>query len=391
METKKRLKIGIFMDSFYPAIDGVVVVIDNLASMLAKFNDVTVVVPYTETYKEDYKKPYDIVRIKSFKAPFMEYQVGLPRPKITKEYKELVDKNFDIIHIHSPFTIGKLGMKLAKQMNIPSVCTVHTRYDFEIKKYSKSNIITKEFMKGIISLYNKCDKCIVVNDPVINDLKKYGYKYDPVVIYNGTDLSPLSEKETHVKMINKLYDLNEKDIVLLFVGRINSVKNIFFLLESLKLLKEDGIKYKMLFVGSGPDEKKLKVKIKEYKLQDYVQMTGRISDRVLLSAIYARADLLLFPSLMDTSSLVRIEAAVNETPGLFIDDSMVGITVNDNINGYLAPLDEVKYKDRIKEIISDKKLLKKVSKKAQETLGKSWKTIADETYGEYLKTIEHRH
>ena len=57
MKTKKRLKIGIFMDSFYPAIDGVVVVIDNLASMLAKFNDVTVVVPYTETYKEDYKKP----------------------------------------------------------------------------------------------------------------------------------------------------------------------------------------------------------------------------------------------------------------------------------------------------------------------------------------------
>ena len=45
MQDKKRLKIGIFMDSFYPAIDGVVVVIDNLAKMLSKHNDVTVVVP----------------------------------------------------------------------------------------------------------------------------------------------------------------------------------------------------------------------------------------------------------------------------------------------------------------------------------------------------------
>jgi len=42
---KKRLKIGIFMDSFYPAIDGVVVVIDSLARALARYHDVTVVVP----------------------------------------------------------------------------------------------------------------------------------------------------------------------------------------------------------------------------------------------------------------------------------------------------------------------------------------------------------
>lgn len=386
MENKKRLKIGIFMDSFYPAIDGVVVVIDNLASMLAKYNDVTVVVPYTETYSEDYKKPYNIVRVKSIGVPFMEYKVGLPRPKITKEYKELINKKFDIVHIHSPFTIGKLGLKVAKDLNVPCICTVHTRYNFEIKKYSKSEVITKQFMKNIINLFNECNKCIVVNDPVVDDIKKYGYKYNPVVIYNGTDLEPLKERK-YISMVNKLYDLNEDEIVLLFVGRITSVKNIFFILDSLKLLKNDGIKYKMLFVGSGPDEKKLKSKIKEYNLSDCVKMTGRLTDRMLLSAIYARADLLLFPSLMDTSSLVRIEAAVNATPGLFIKNSMVGQTINDNVNGFISTLDETEYKEKIKKILSDKKLLKKVSINAQKTLGKSWDKVANETYECYLKTI----
>ncbi|MBQ6546709.1 MAG: glycosyltransferase [Bacilli bacterium] len=390
MEHKKRLKIGIFMDNFYPSIDGVVVVIDNLASMLAKFNDVTVVVPNTESHNEDYKRPYDVIRITSVKMPLTEYKVGLPRAKMTKEYKKLIKKDFDIVHIHSPFTMGKLGLKLARQMNIPCICTVHTRFDLEVAKMVKSKVITKGVMKSIIKTFNDCDNCIVVNDPVIDDIKSFGYKNKATIIYNGTDLEPLKEKEKYIKMINKLYDLKEKDRVLVFVGRITSVKNIFFLLKSLKLLKEDGVKYKMLFVGSGPDEKKLKSKIKSYKLQDCVQMTERISDRILLSAIYARADLLLFPSLMDTSSLVRIEAAVNETPGLFIDNSMVGVTIQDNINGFLSPLDETKYKDRIKEIINNKKLLKKVSKKARETLGKSWKTIADETYEEYLKTIENK-
>ena len=65
MEEKKRLKIGIFMDSFYPAIDGVVLVVDNLARTLSKFNDVTVIVPQTESYVEDEKRPYKVIRISS--------------------------------------------------------------------------------------------------------------------------------------------------------------------------------------------------------------------------------------------------------------------------------------------------------------------------------------
>lgn len=387
MKDKKRLKIGIFMDSYYPSIDGVVVVIDNLASMLAKYNDVTVVVPYTESYEEDYKKPYDIIRIKSIDVPFIEYNVGIPPIKYSKDYKRLLEKEFDIIHIHSPFTMGKLGLKIAKELKVPCIATVHTRFDFEIERLTKSKKITNQVMKTIIKVFNKCDNCIVVNDEVIDDLRKYGYKKDATVIYNGTDLMPLKDKEKSIQMVNKIYDLEDTNTVLLFVGRINSVKNIFFILDTLKLLKEDNVSFKMLYVGTGPDEKKLKAKIKEYRM-DNVIMTGKIKNRMILSSIYARADLLLFPSLMDTSSLVRIEAAVNETPGLFIEDSMVGKTVENNINGYTSKFNVTEYKNRIKEILDNKKLLKKVSKKAQKTLGKNWQDVALETYNEYLRIIE---
>ena len=385
---KKRLKIGIFMDSFYPAIDGVVLVVDNLAKMLSKFNDVVVVVPDTESKVEDFSRPYNVIRIKSYSIPFTEYKLGKTLSKNSKVFKTLVKEKFDVIHIHSPFTIGRLGVKVAKALNVPCIATMHTRFDFEIKKVVKNKLITKLVIKNLIKVYNDCDNAIAVNHAMKKVFKDYGYKSVPEVIYNGTDLLPLSNKEEMITKVNKLYDLKKDDIVFLFVGRLTSIKNIFFILDSLKKLKEDGFKFKMLYVGTGPDEKKLKTRIEEYNMTDEVIMTGRITDRMLLSGIYARASLFLFPSLFDASSLVQIEAAVNETPGLFIEGSVTSDTVLNNVSGFTTTLDETIYKDKIKEIISNPKLLSEVSKNAREMLGKNWYEIALETYDLYLKEID---
>ena len=387
MENRKRLKIGIFMDNFYPSIDGVVLVVDNLAKMLSKFNDVTVIVPYSSSYDEDFIRPYKVIRISSFHIISTEYRIGKIKTRFSKVYQNLLNEKFDVIHIHSPFTIGRLGLKIAKKQNIPSIATMHTRFDFEVRKIIDNKFIVNSVIKKIIKVYNDCDKCIAVNNAMINVYKSYGYKYNPVVIYNGTDLLPLKNKEKNIKMINKLYDLDEDEIVFLFVGRITEIKNIFFILDSLKLLKDSGFKFKMIFVGSGPDERKLKLKIEKYNMHSDVILTGKITDRLILSSVYARADLLLFPSLFDASSLVQIEAAVNETPGLFIESSVTADTIINDVNGFTSKLDLTLYKNRIIDIISNRKLLKNVSIKSKKMLAKNWASIADETYNLYLNEI----
>ena len=383
---KKRLKIGIFMDSYYPAIDGVVLVIDNLCKELSKFNDVVLVVPYTSTVDEDIDKPYKIVRIKSIDVPFSDYRLGIPSLKHSRDYKYLLKENFDIIHIHSPFTIGKLGVDLAKDLDIPSVCTMHTRFDFEIRKVTKNETINKLIIKKIIKTFNKCYAGIAINSKMIKVFKDYGHIKEPTIIYNGTDLTPLDDL-TVVDKLKKKYNLtNEK--ILLFVGRITSVKNIFFILDSLKLLKEDNYNFKMFYVGTGSDFKKLEKKVKEYNLEDKVILTGEIKDRKELSAYYKMADLFLFPSLFDASSLVQIEAAVNETPGLFIEDSVTADTVDNNISGYTCKLDEHVYKDTIKKVLSNEKKHKEVSINAHKMLGKTWDEISKITYDFYLDLIK---
>ncbi len=389
MENNKRLKIGLFLDNFYPNIDGVVLVVDNLAKMLSKFNDVVVVVPDNDSSDEDFLRPYKVIRISSISIPFTEYFLGKRKTKVSKEFRMLLDENFDIIHIHSPFTIGRLGQKIATKLNVPCIATMHTRFDFEIRKIINNKLVVKTIIKNIIKVYNRCDNCIAINRAMIKVFNDYGYNGTTKVIYNGTDLLPLKEqeKEKRIEIVNKLYDLKPSDTLLIFVGRITDIKNIFFILDSLKLLKEENFPFKMLYVGSGPDEKKLKEKIKEYELDKDVKVIGRITDREILSGIYARASLLLFPSLFDASSLVQIEAAVHETPGLFISGSVTSDTVTNGVNGFTSEDSVFSYKDKIKEILEDKKRLEVVSKNAQKMLGKNWSDIALDTYEFYLEEI----
>ncbi len=388
---KKRLKIGLFLDTFYPQTDGVVVVVDNLARILCKDNDVTVIVPETDKDLNYNDFPYKIITINSHHFLNTEYQFSFKPSRFSKKYKDILSENFDIVHIHSPFMIGRLGLSIAKRLNVPSIITMHTLFDREVKKYLKKDFIVKRVVNNLINVYNKCDSSIAVNKNTALQYKKYGYKYESNIIYNGTDIKELKDKKEAIKKVNDLFGLKEDENVLLFVGRLNEVKNIFFLLDSLKLLKENGIKFKMFYVGTGPDEEKLKKKIAEYKMEKDIILTGKIADRDLLSSIYLRADIFLFPSTFDACSLVQIEAAINETPGLFIKGSTTAETIEDNVNGYLEVEDRNAYKDRIKEILENKSKLKDVSKKAKKTLARNFEDVAKETYELYLKEIEKKH
>lgn len=66
------------------------------------------------------------------------------------------------------------------------------------------------------------------------------------------------------------------------------------------------------------------------------------------------------------------------------------MTVKDNYNGYLSKEDIYLYKNRIKEIMSDKKQLFMVSKRAKRILGMSYSNVAKKINSLYLEEIENK-
>lgn len=387
----KKITVGLFNDSFFPLTDGVIMVVDNYARRLSNFCNVIVFVPnYLFSKFDDTTLPYKVVRCYSVDVPFLDY--SLPIPKLDYKFIRNLNKyKLDIVHIHSPFSLGVAGLKYAKRHHIPCIATMHSQFKQDFKRALKSEMLANKFTYRLMKVYNKCDLCFAVNKEVARIyFEEYHYKTMPRVLLNATDMEPIENNNKTYKGLDKKYNIKWNEKVFLFVGRLNILKNILFIVDSLSVLKKKkpSLKFKMLFVGVGQDEDKLKERIKELNLEKEVLLVGKIKDRIELASIYKRADLFLFPSVYDASSLVQIEAASQKTPGVFLKNTATSSTITDNVNGFLSDETVGAYSDKIIEVIENKGLYKKVSDNAYYDLYRSWDKAVEEIYDIYKELID---
>lgn len=387
----KKITVGLFNDSFFPLTDGVIMVVDNYARRLSNFCNVIVFVPnYLFSKFDDTTLPYKVVRCYSVDVPFLDY--SLPIPKLDYKFIRNLNKyKLDIVHIHSPFSLGVAGLKYAKRHHIPCIATMHSQFKQDFKRALKSEMLANKFTYRLMKVYNKCDLCFAVNKEVARIyFEEYHYKTMPRVLLNATDMEPIENNNKVYKGLDKKYNIKWNEKVFLFVGRLNILKNILFIVDSLSVLKKKkpSLKFKMLFVGVGQDEDKLKERIKELNLEKEVLLVGKIEDRIELASIYKRADLFLFPSVYDASSLVQIEAASQKTPGVFLKNTATSSTITDNVNGFLSDETVGAYSDKIIEVMENKGLYKKVSDNAYYDLYRSWDKAVEEIYEIYKDLID---
>jgi glycosyltransferase involved in cell wall biosynthesis len=93
----------------------------------------------------------------------------------------------------------------------------------------------------------------------------------------------------------------------LFVGRIEKVKGIDLLLQSMAYLKEEELNVHLTVVGRGGMEEWAKNFIREKGLGDYVSWMGNVSDQTLAS-LYESSDCVVIPSRSESIPLVFSEA-----------------------------------------------------------------------------------
>ena len=386
----EKIKILEMLDIFYPVIDGPITLVKNYSERLNKKAVCVVGVPKAGK-KQKYvdKESFEVLRCRSMSAP-ENYRTALPNLD-RKFYKEIKKRDFDIIHVHSPFTIGRYAIKLGKKLNVPVVATLHTQYKEDFKRVLHNFKPLVNFMvKYILKVYNKADSVWTVNDASCEILRSYGYKGKIEVVRNGTDFTYPENASELIDRVNKLHNLEGQKNVFVFVGRVAFYKNLVLMLNALKILKEKGEDFKMLIIGDGFDRKEYEKMVEDAGLKDNYIFTGSVKDRALLQGYYLRSDLFLFPSTFDTSSLVPIEAAAHKLPTLLIEGCCTAENIVDNENGFLAKETAESYADRIIDIINNPELKEKVGETAHKTVYRTWNDVTDEVLEKYKKLIEEK-
>lgn len=375
----QKLKIGIFNDSYYPMIDGVITCLDNLAKILQKQCEVTVfTVGGCKGKKDTATHPYKVVKSKSLRLFFLDYD--LPTPALDKQFKKALEESeLDIVYIHSPITIAKTGLKYAKKHNIPVVCHLHSTFWPDFYQSTKSKVISNFLLRKIMKVFNRCDCAITVNE-YTRDLfrNEYKLKIPAKVIYNATNMLPIEDKKSANDLVNQKFNLTENEKIFTFVGRLNKLKNIDLILESLSILKQKYENFKFLLVGGGKHEKHFRKQIEKLKIQDKVIFTGKIYDQNLLKSIYARADLLLFPSDYDTDGIIKFEAASQGTPTVFVKNTGASSSITDLETGFVSDKNAQRFAEKIYLAITDEKLYNHVSENCKTKLYRTWEDSARE-------------
>jgi len=380
----KKLTIGFFIDSYFPLIDGVTNVVHNYATRLAKHANVIVFCPQIDKKYDDSIYNYKIVRCKAFKVGFLDYK--LSTPKIDGKFKKILkNSNLDIVHIHSFFAIGKIGLNYAKKHNIKAISTIHSQYQIDIDKNIRVKFIAKKILKMILKQINRSDEIFAVNSKLADLYNEMGVKKKINVLANATDLIYFKDDSEILKLKTK-YDIKAEK-VLLFVGRIDKIKNLEFVVNVLKKLKEKQFQFKMIFIGDGRHKKDIEKMCLNYQLNNVIFL-GKIQNRQEIAKYFRVADLFIFPSIYDSSSLVQIEAASQKLPAIFLKDTITASNITNNFTGYIEEFNEEKFADRIINILKDEKKHHEIRENVYEKIYKKWDDLTDDIYQYYLKKIK---
>ncbi len=119
----------------------------------------------------------------------------------------------------------------------------------------------------------------------------------------------------------------------LYLGRLEKKKGIYDLLKAFAAIKRDIWDYRLIYIGSGSEEDKLKRAIKSLKLRGKVHVLGWVPPREVIYYLQ-RARALVIPTHSDSIPLVFGEALQTATPLVVTEVGDLGTLVRDNKLGY---------------------------------------------------------
>lgn len=380
------MKIGIFTDSYKPYTSGVVTSISNFKEELTRLgHEIHIFAPSYPNFDEVEANVYRYFSLPSPTNP--DYTLAIPiYPGMNTMVKNL---QLDVIHVHSPFTMGRVGLRYARKHHIPLLFTYHTRYDQYVHYVPLAQDLAREVtIKYSSNFCNHCNHIIAPSYEIESIIRAFKVETPISVIPSGVPIDKY--KAGDAGWLREHYAIPENNRILLFVGRLTREKNIPFLIQAFKEVKASQPDTTLVIIAQGPLEQELKDLVTDLglSLNDDVIFTGVLPFDSLVNAYYS-ADLFVFSSLTETQGLVLIEAMAAGLPVVAVRASGVREMVDDGIDGILTECDTGKLAAAICKVLTDEKLYHRFQanaiKKAEQLSSHNMALKLEQVYKDLVK------
>jgi len=250
-------------------------------------------------------------------------------------YKLALKERYDIVHAHFVYPAGAWALA-AKILNIPIVITSHG-WDIQLKKDvgygARQNKVAAFFIRIILRLI---DTHVVVSKSMITSAMESGSQPSKIrVIYNGINLENFSLEEGCEKILSR-YRISNDEIVVLYLGRLVSIKRPRDLIIAFSEVANKIKKSRLIIAGKGNEEENLKKLVSKLKLEDKVIFTGFVSGKEKW-CLLKRCDMLVLPSIIEASPTAVIEAMACGKPVIATNIKALAEMINNGVTGILVP------------------------------------------------------
>lgn len=258
--------------------------------------------------------------------------------------------NYDVIHTNYWFS-GLIGLKICKKIKRPMVHVYHSigqiRFD-SLKKLKIQDNASDFFEKRKIAEKKIAQKAtrIIATSPVekriVNKLFEIpNEKIDVITIGVDTNIFNPIKKERSRKFLRA----DEKEKILLYVGRIEWRKGIGTLIYAFKNVTLEYPNSKLYIVGGGKGSaakeleeaecERLSKIAKELDVEDKVVFLGAKKQKIL-KKYYSAADVCIVPSYYEPFGIVPLESMACGTPVVASRTGGLQFTVKDGKTGSLS-------------------------------------------------------
>ena len=330
------MRIGLFTDTYFPQVSGVATSIRTLKTELEKLGHTVFIFTTTDKDVNRYED-WQIIRIPSvpffaFKDRRIAYRGFSTALEIARQYQ------LDIIHTQTEFSLGLLGVWIAKELRIPVVHTYHTQYEDYVRYIAKGMVIRPSMVKYIVrGFMSDLDGVICPSEIVYDLLMKYKVKVEKRVIPTGIELAKFERPEITSENIADLRDklgIAKDETMLLSLSRVSYEKNIQAILAALPAVLEENPDVKLVVAGDGPYLSDLKAQAKRLNIIDVIIFTGMIAPSET-ALYYKAADFFISASTSETQGLTYLESLASGTPIIAHGNPYLDNVINNKMFGTL--------------------------------------------------------